>query len=105
MRDHRQKHHFANCPIATCACLQGPETTTHFLLECNRYTTQRNVLTTFLSTIVPVLDMSDPESLSDILLYGSKNHSFYTNTDILNATIAFILSSKRFDRLEAFHQP
>ena len=105
LRDHRNKHHFVNCPVPTCSCLQGPETTKHFLLECNRFVPQRNVLLTFLSSISPTIDTSISQSLSDILLYGSKDHSFYTNTDILNATIAFIKSSKRFDKLEAFLPP
>ena len=104
LRDHRKNHHFVNCPVATCACSLGPETTKHFLLECNRFVTQRNVLMTFLSGISPNIDVSDLQSLTDILLYGSKKHSFYANTDILNATIAFVKSSKRFDRLEAFNQ-
>ena len=102
LRDHRRNHHFVNCPSATCACSLGPETTQHFLLECNRFIRQRNVLITFLSSISPPIDVSDHKLLTDVLLYGSKKHSFYTNTDILNATIAFIKSSKRFDRLEAF---
>ena len=59
---------------------------------------------TFLSGISPNIDVSDLQSLTDVLLYGSKKYSFYTNTDILNATIAFVKSSKRFDRLEAFNQ-
>ena len=104
LRDHRKNHHFVNCPLATCACSQGPETTKHFLLECNRFITQRNVLMTSLSGISPNIDLSDFQSLSAVLLYGSKDHSFYTNTAILNATIAFIKSSKRFDKLEAFHE-
>ena len=58
---------------------------------------------TFLSSISPTIDVSDHQSLTEVLLYGSKSHSFYTNTDILNATIAFIKSSKRFDKLEAFN--
>ena len=105
LRDHRNKHHFVNCPVPTCLCSQGPETTKHFLLECNRFVPQRNVLLTFLSSISPTIDTSVSQSLSDILLYGSKDHTFHTNTDILNATIAFIKSSKRFDKLEAFLPP
>ena len=105
LRDHRKNHHFANCPFATCACSLAPETTKHFLLECNRFVTQRNVLMTFLSSISPTIDVSDHILLNEVLLYGSKKYSFYTNTDILNATLTFIKSSKRFDRLEAFHQP
>ena len=103
LRDHRKNHHFVNCPDATCACTQAHETTKHFFLECNRFNTQRNVLMTFLSSISPTIDVSDHQSLTEVLLYGSKSHSFYTNTDILNATIAFIKSSKRFDKLEAFN--
>ena len=102
LRDHRHNHHFVNCPTAVCACSQGSETTKHFLLECNRFVTQRNVLMASLSRISPNIDLSISPLLSDLLLYGSKDYSFYANTDILNATIAYIKSSKRFDTLEAF---
>ena len=68
LRDHRNKHHFVNCPLPTCACSQGPETTKHFLLECNRFVPQRNALLTFLSSISPIIDTSVSQSLSDILL-------------------------------------
>ena len=57
---------------------------------------------TSLSRISPNIDLSNSLLLSDLLLFGSKVYSFYANTDILNATIAFIKSSKRFDTLEAF---
>ena len=56
LRDHRKNHHFVNCPLATCACSQGPETTQHFLLECNRFATHRNVLMSSLSGISPNID-------------------------------------------------
>ena len=102
LRDHRKNHHFANCPNATCTCAQGDETTEHFLLECNRFTTQRALLLSTITTTFPTIDLSDTASLSRLLLYGSKDLSFYANTDILNATIAFITSSKRFEKLEAF---
>ena len=104
LRDHRKNHHFVNCLDATCACSQGIETTEHFLLECRRFSTERLVLMTSLSHILPNTDLMMLPSLSNILLYGSKNFSFYTNTDILNATIAFIKSSKRFVILEAFSE-
>ena len=102
LRDHRNNHHFANCPTAMCACSQGPETTNHFLLECSRFANQRHVLMSSLSRISPNIDLSVSPSLSNLLLYGSKDYSFYANTDILNATVAFIKSSRRFDTLEAF---
>ena len=54
-----------------------------------------------LSTVSPVLDLSDFDSLSNVLLYGSSLHSVHTNTVMLNAFIDFIKSSKRFKKLEA----
>ena len=102
LRDHRKNHHFVNCPDATCACTQDHETTEHFLLGCIRFSTHRTVLLSSLANIYPDIDLSDPKYLTCLLLYGSKNLSFYTNTEIYNATISFITSSKRFDKLEAF---
>ena len=103
LRDHRKNHHFLNCPVATCACSQGNETTEHFLLECNRFSTERVVLMASLSQALPNTDLTAFPLLSDVLLYGSDKSSFYTNTDILNATISYIISSKRFLKLEAFN--
>ena len=76
LRDHRKNHHFLNCPVATCACSQGNETTEHFLLECRRFSTNRIVLMASLSRILPSTDLTGFPSLSNILLYGSKNFSF-----------------------------
>ena len=90
LRDHRKNHHFLNCPVSTCACSQGNETTEHFLLECNRFSTERIVLMASLSQALPSIDFNSFASLSNVLLYGSKNFSFFTNTDILNATVTFI---------------
>ena len=102
LRAHRYNHHFINCPTASCVCAQGDETTEHFLLGCNRFLSQRSTLLSSLANISPVIDFSDTQALSHLLLYGSKDLSFYANTDILNATIAFIISSKRLKKLEAF---
>ena len=71
-------------------------------MGCNRFLSQRTILLSSLANISPTIDFYDSQSLSHILLYGSKDLSFYANTDILNATIAFISSSKRFEKLEAF---
>ena len=102
LRAHRYNHHFINCPTASCVCAQGDETTEHFLLGCNRFLSQRSTLLSSLANISPVIDFSDTQALSHLLLYGSKDLSFYANTDILNATITFIICSKRFEKLEAF---
>ena len=102
LRAHRNNHHFVNCPSATCVCALGDETTEHFLLGCNRFDSQRTILFSSLANISPAIDFTDTHALSHLLLYGSKDLSFYANTDILNATIAFISSSKRFEKLEAF---
>ena len=102
LRAHRKNHHFVNCPLATCVCAQGDETTEHFLLVCNRFHSQRSILLSSLVNISPAIDFTDTQALSHLLLYGSKDLSFHANTDILNATIAFISSSKRFEKLEAF---
>ena len=57
-----------------------------------------------LSQALPNTDLTAFPLLSDVLLYGSDKFSFYTNTDILNATITYIISSKRFLKLEAFNE-
>ena len=73
------------------------ESTAHFLLRCTTYITERRTL---LSTIENIdnnlLDLCEPV-LIRTLLFGSNSFDTDANTNVLNATIEYILSTKRFD--------
>ena len=50
-----------------------------------------------LSQIDPDIHLLDDITKSNLLLYGSKKYSREINTKILNSTIEFIITSKRFE--------
>ena len=73
------------------------ESTAYFLLHCPTYIIERRTL---LSTLVNIdnnlLDLCKPV-LIRTLLFGSNSFNTDANTNVLNATIEYIISTKRFD--------
>ena len=104
LRDHRYRHNF-NCPSPICSCKNGVETSAHFLLSCSKFSNIRTDFISKLSAIlpnVPLLFQSDQEKLVNIMLYGSPDLTHQENKHILLHTIAYIRSTKRFKKLEAY---
>ena len=95
--EHKFKHSFQDSLDLLCSCYLNIESTAHFLLYCPMYITERHTL---LSTVKNIhnnlLRLCEPV-LIRTLLFG--NNSFDTNasTNVLNASIEYILSTKRFD--------
>ena len=104
LRVHRLRHGFRNCPSALCACGTADESTSHFLLRCPRFSSQR----TDLYSKIRSLDSGSSffslslDDFTSVLLYGMKKLTADNNKLILEATIDFIRKSKRFSKLEAF---
>ena len=98
--DHRFRHNF-NCISADCPCGSDTESTTQFLLYCNRYHHQRSVLFQKLKGIIPDYDKFSENDLLNVLLYGYP-HKHIDSAVIITNTIYFINSTKRFAKLEAF---
>ena len=97
LRDQKLKHSFQDSLNPFCNCSLDIESTAHFLPHCPTYITERRTL---LSTITNIdnnfLDLCEPV-LIRTLLFGSNSFDTYANTNVLNATIEQILSTKRFD--------
>ena len=69
----------------------------HFLLHRPTYITERRILLSIIENIDNnLLDLCEPV-LIRTLLFGSNSFDIYANTNVLNATIEYILSIKRFD--------
>ena len=51
LRDHKYRHHFIDTPSPLCCCNISDETTTHFLLECNNFNSERIELVSILNDI------------------------------------------------------
>ena len=102
LHEHKFKHSFQDSNIVFivfpfCSGGLGIESTSHFLLHCPTHITERRIL---LSTIVNIdnnlLDLCEPV-LTRTLLFGCNSFDTDANTNVLNAAIEYILSTKRFD--------
>ena len=101
LREHRHRHHF-NCPSPTCSCGQVIESTTHFMLSCNKYSNHRRNFFAQLNSLVPGITSLAQPLLIDVLLYGSKDYDLDTNNSITTLAINYIKDTKRFLKLEAY---
>ena len=94
---HKFKHNFQDSLNPPCNCGLLAETTSHYHLHCPLFAYERK---TFLSNIKSInhqfLEQND-SALTQTFLYGDLTSSVETNTLILNATIQYVLSSKRFE--------
>ena len=101
LREHRYRHRF-NCVTPICSCGMDIESTTHFLLSCSKFACHRRALFADLEAIVPGITSLPPVALGEVLLYGSKDYCFATNSSILSVVLKYIKVSKRFHKLEAY---
>ena len=98
LREHKFKHSFQDSLNPLCKCGAEVELTTHFLLHCPIYNNDRSsLLSTIRNIDCKLLEITD-FSLTQTLLYGNPSFDINTNSLILNATIDFILSNKRFEK-------
>ena len=95
--EHKFKHNFQNCLNPLCSCGLEIESTSHFLLHCPIFRDKRYTLLGTLRNIGCKLLESTDSCLTETLLFGSTSLDPETNSLILNATIDFILSTKRFE--------
>ena len=99
LRDHKFKHNFLDCLNPICCCGEDIETTVHYLLHCPIFSDERSIFFNNIRSIDEnVLSGSDPK-ISDMLLFGISSFNDTKNTSILNTTIYYILSTKRFNIL------
>ena len=80
-----------------CSCNSDTETTAHFLLQCRNYNTERQTLFDKIATIDANILKENENNLINILLFGKPNSDDCFNKQVLNASIEFILSTRRFD--------
>ena len=97
LREHKFKHSFQNSLNSFGSCGFDIESNVHFLLHCPTYIFERRTL---LSTLVNIdnnlLDLCEPVSIRT-LLFGCNSFDVNNNTNVLNATTEYILSTKKFD--------
>ena len=97
LREHKFKLSFQDSLNPLCKCGIKVESTSHFLLRCPAYNNDRSSLPSTIRNIdCKSLENTD-SSLTQTLLYGNPSLDIITSSLILNATIDFILSTKRFE--------
>ena len=97
LRDHEFKHLFQDTINPLCTFILEVETTNYFILHCPYYENERHI---FLASIRSIksstLDQND-NNIVKTLLYGLNRLSETENTNILNPTMEFLISSNRFE--------
>ena len=100
LNEHKFRHRF-NATSLLCNCGTANEDNKHFLLHCPLFSNFRvnlhGELSEFLDLDLPNLD---DNFFCSLLLYGSAEFPYIINRMILEATIKYIKSSKRFDRVD-----
>ena len=97
LRYHKFKHGFLDATDPLCSCRTGIENTVHYFLYCPKFSFTRN---TFLKEIA-IVDRSiidqDDIKIIQTFLYGNPTYSVNDNKLILDASIKYILETKRFE--------
>ena len=97
LKEHKFRYNFQDSIDPMCSCNSGIETTAHFLLHCPNFNTQRQTLFDKIATIDANILIENENNIINILLFGKPNSEDRFNKQILNAFIAFILSTERFN--------
>ena len=96
LHKHKFKHSFQDLLNPLCKCGAEVESTTHLLLHCPIYNNDwSSLLSTIRNIDYKLLEITG-SSLTHTLLYGNPSFDII-NSLILNATIDFILPTKRFE--------
>ena len=98
LRDHKFKHNFLDTLNPICNCGEDIETSCYYLLHCSLYTNERLAFLNVIKGIDnSILELNDSH-IVEVLLYEIKFLDISSNTSTLNATIDFLLKTKRFDK-------
>ena len=91
---HKFKQNFVDTLNPLCYCSLETESTLHFCLHCQNYTTLHRTLTTELININNARISLNENNLLHVIMYGNNN----MNIRILTVTNKFIKDSERFDQ-------
>ena len=97
LREHKFWQNFHDTLNSLCSCEDDIETTIHYLLHCPNYLDERRTLFDNLQSIGEKIHDKNNSQISELILFGVSSNNYASNTRILNATIQYILATKRFD--------
>ena len=100
LNEHRFRHRF-NIVSPLCNCGTANEDSKHFFLHCPMYYHLRRNLLGQLSEILNMDTVNfDDDVVSSLILYGNSELPYIVNRMILEATLEYIKSSRRFASLD-----
>ena len=97
LREHKFKHRVQDSLNPICSCGNDIETSAHFLLHYPDFSNERSAFLNIIGSIDRNILTRSYSQVTETLLYGDSNSNNITNTLILNATIDFLVTTKRFD--------
>ena len=99
LQGYKFKHNYLDGLNPICCCGNDIETTVHYLLHCPIFTEEKSIFPNNIrSTDEHILSESDCR-ISETLLFGISSFNDTKDMSILDTTIDYILSNKRFDAL------
>ena len=97
LKEHKFKYNFQDFPDTLCSCGSDIESTTHIILHCANFPTQRRTLLNKVNSINDCMLAENENSVVKTLLFGRPVFTDSTNIEKFNATIRFILTTERFN--------
>ena len=95
--EHKFKHSFQDTLNPICNCGKDIKTTSHYLLHCPDCLHERKPLLNSVSCIVLNIFDFNNDQLTEILLYGKEDIDNINNASILDATINYLIETKRLN--------
>ena len=96
LNTHRLCHNFQDSLNPLCSCSLEIEDTTHHLLHCRHFSTQRANLMNIVKSVFQNFKLLSENNKKDLLLFGDSRFYENKNNVILEATLTFIKKSERF---------
>ena len=97
LREHKFKHSFQDTINPLCSCGYDVVCTEQFLLHCRQFVNERRTLLSTFGNFNYNLLENTSNVLTQTFVWGNVSHSSSDNSKILDTTIGFVLSIKRFD--------
>ena len=97
LREHKFKHSFQDTLNPIRNCDEDIDTSFHYLLHCPDYLQKSTTLLNTVSCIVPKISDFNNDQITEILLYSKEDLDSIKNRSVLDATINYLIETKRFD--------
>ena len=97
LREHKFKHSFLDSLNPICSCGENIETSTYFLLQCYNSSNERLTFLNIIRNIDSNISSKNYLKVTETLLYGDRSFDDTNTILIMNATMEFLFTSKRFD--------